>query len=580
MAAPSVISLEGLSPLVNPAWSRGPVDDDTVEQALNLIDRSSIVGRLGAWRKEDNGGRHPGGRNTNIPDRSILALFVLAAIDNTPLLVSAIENMINHRLSDRALELLNIDRQHDTHYASVWRAIHRVIEPINGYQVAHNRRYTESEAADVRLNHDYELAAKYDERANWVMNQLLEVTWKLMPRDIRRKYKGNLAIDATALAVISPNRRGTGNRMSDPFAHWRHRSGGKTVPNPEGNGTIKTADRYEFGYDLHLGIIGTNDPSKVAEFPSLVIGITIAFPGSEVGQSALRILQSLNVRRHPKGHLIADRGYLPNALEENLQIPARELGWKLVFDYKTTELGLQKHHAGAILVEGSWYCPSMPEVLINASKDYQDGRIGYDVYYARIDERRNYQLHYKTQADKHGNVRLQCPAVGPSATAVCPLRPQSSAGTRVHLRIPVKKPANPGRICKQQTVTFFNQSTDDKLVKYRQDIPYHTPEWSEMYGTLRNAIEGFNGYVKDNAYESLEATGRRRLRGRIAQYLLSTFLIMAANIRRIRAFLAERSDPDKITRLTATHARRQQERQARIDAGRAPPGYDEEPIAI
>ena len=104
--------------------------------------------------------------------------------------------------------------------------------------------------------------------------------------------------------------------------------------------------------------------------------------------------------------------------------------------------------------------------------------------------------------------------------------------------------------------------------------------WFEMYGTLRNVIEGFNGYVKDNAYESLEASGRRRLRGRIAQYLLSTMLIVAANLRRIRAFFAERSNPRNVVRLATAHAKRQEERYDRIAAGRAPPGYDDEQIAV
>ncbi|MFK0023482.1 hypothetical protein [Streptomyces sp. NPDC090798] len=34
--------------------------------------------------------------------------------------------------------------------------------------------------------------------------------------------------------------------------------------------------------------------------------------------------------------------------------------YKPVYDYRADQLGKQAETAGAILVEGRWYCPSMP----------------------------------------------------------------------------------------------------------------------------------------------------------------------------------------------------------------------------
>jgi len=74
--------------------------------------------------------------------------------------------------------------------------------------------------------------------------------------------------------------------------------------------------------------------------------------------------------------------------------------------------------------------------------------------------------------------------------------------------------------------------------RYRQDLPYATPAWQARYATLRNTIEGLNGYAKDPAHEALAQPGRRRIRGIAACSLFTALLLIAANIRKIRAWRA------------------------------------------
>ena len=74
--------------------------------------------------------------------------------------------------------------------------------------------------------------------------------------------------------------------------------------------------------------------------------------------------------------------------------------------------------------------------------------------------------------------------------------------------------------------------------RYRQDLPYGSPAWHARYATLRNTTEGLNGYAKDTAHQALAAPARRRIRGITACSLFTALLLMAANIRKIRAWRA------------------------------------------
>lgn len=189
----------------------------------------------------------------------------------------------------------------------------------------------------------------------------------------------------------------------------------------------------------------------------------------------------------------------------------------------------------------------------------------------RISQRTRYLLKPKENADADGNQPLRCPAVGPSATVACPLRPASlTPVTKVALRARVTSPPeHPDRICTQTSVTFPPSAG----AKYRQDLQYGTDEWQAWYATARNTIEGFNGYIKDGAHEALGDPTRRRLRGRTAQHFLTTLLVVSANIRKIRTFLAEQATPQRAVRRLAAKSRRKRESLADyLPDANAPPG--------
>jgi ferric-dicitrate binding protein FerR (iron transport regulator) len=109
----------------------------------------------------------------------------------------------------------------------------------------------------------------------------------------------------------------------------------------------------------------------------------------------------------------------------------------------------------------------------------------------------------------------------------------------------LQPPDEPPKLCRQTAITIAPGTG----ARYRQDLPYGTPAWHASYATLRNTIEGLNGLVKDTAHEALAAPARRRVRGIAACSLFTALLLMAANIRKIRAWRAlTASDQASITR--------------------------------
>jgi len=369
------------------------IPDHHVEAAATIIDSTDICARLAEWRAEDRAGKGPGGRPASLDDRAVLVCFALLALEHSPLLVTRMAETIAHRLSDKTKALLGIDPAEIADkdwYDRVWRTIHALLDvidpfPAKGYR---NRLLTRAEWADVVAARDPAESARRQARLDWVCNELLDATLRMIPRDVRRRWKGNLCIDATPVAAFG--KRGTPKRSdlvsSEPDAAWYIREGDHRDP---GDDRGKAYRKSLWGWEATLSVMSTNDPSGAAEFPYLVGAIEFDKPGFDVSGHGARSFASIIERDHPAGHAIADRAYFPNSKAEDLQLPLRALGYDLVFDYRDDQLGKTESFVGAIQVEGAWYCPSMPQPLIDATKDYRAKAIDHETWQRRVAHRKN-----------------------------------------------------------------------------------------------------------------------------------------------------------------------------------------------
>jgi hypothetical protein len=273
-------------------------------------------------------------------------------------------------------------------------------------------------------------------------------------------------------------------------------------------------------------------PGAPPAHPDLAVGLALARPGEDPGGTGARVLASVAARGHKPGWLGYDRAYTA-ALPERFQLPARALGYRPVMDYRIDQLGIQASTGGAILVEGSWYCPALPGPLITATTRLRDHAITRELYDQQITARRPYQLKRKDGPGADGYQRLSCPAAGHHPGLICPLR-QASLSPRDGRPKVLQPPPEPPRLCTQTAITI----APDIGARYRQDLPYGSPAWHARYATLRNTIEGLNGYAKDTAHQALAQPARRRVRGITAQSIFTALLMIAANIRKIRAWRA------------------------------------------
>ena len=177
--------------------------------------------------------------------------------------------------------------------------------------------------------------------------------------------------------------------------------------------------------------------------------------------------------------------------------------------------------------------PARPGPLITATTSLRDHAITRELYDQQITARCAYQLKRKDGPGADGYQRLSCPAATRHPGLICPLR-QASLSPRDGRPKVLQPPPEPPRICTQTAITI----APDIGARYRQDLPYGSQAWHARYATLRNTIEGLNGYAKDPAHQALTQPARRRVRGIAALLVFTALLLMAANIRKVRAWRA------------------------------------------
>jgi hypothetical protein len=515
------------------------LSDEAISFAIDVIDASKVAERLEAHLVCSTG------RRRTLSVRALLVALLLLAIDDRPLHLKAATRLLHCALSVQWRTALGVVGEASTkksllaRYRCVRYLFHLVTSVLDPSKEAKNRVIYQGalDALAKELSHAEVVARR--ERLESVVGDLLQASVKVCTKEELARFDGSVGLDATVVPLYSrgPSSR-AGTCASDPDGGWYVREGDhRDVIGPKG----KKLRKLFWANEATIVTMG-RAPGALPAHPNLILAACLTRPGEDPGGTAVRLLSSVRARGYPASFLGADRGYT-QAHPERFHLPVRALGYSLVMDYKETELGRQANSAGAVMVEGTFYCPAMPEPLVSASADLRQGVIDAASHSARIAARASWRLVRKEGPDQSGYERFACPARGAYPHLCCPLQP--AAAQRAVGKIPVLlAPADPPKICTQSAITI----APDIGARHRQDLAFGSPQWARTYATYRNTIEGTNGYVKDTAHQSLASPGRRRVRGIAAQSLFVGLLLMAANFRKTAAYrdLVQAGDAHKV----------------------------------
>lgn len=541
--------------LANPFDEHGPgltggratIAHARIKLLVRLLTIAELPQLVARWH--DDKRKTASGRKRTLSDTALIVVLLCLAVEGLPMHLTLAAEILADRLTAESRSLLGLPEKlsRAQAYDLAQNAFTRLVKLMDPKPAKYHRRMTMEEKEANEAKRDPEESKFASERLMRFCNDLLYASTAGDP-SILHGWEGNVTIDATAIAVFSKRGQNKAKLFAsiEPDAGWYRRDSNHDVTDDP-----KKARVSFFGYEMHLVAPANNtdrritnngrkDPAK--DFCRPVIGISWTAPSIGPSKFGFRAIAGAYDRfsDYMRGGLVvADRGYFASADPEVLQLPVRALGMGILTDYKVDQLGVNGGYAGAEQIEGHYYCPAMPDGLKNATADRRADIIDWETWRHRIDARGAYVFRRKERPDDDGWTPMMCPASGPNATASCTLKPKDAARNAGKTLQPILHsllPSHPDKVCTQQTVQF-PPSAD---AKYLQDVRYGTKAWSTLYTTARNYIESVNAFLKDEGTHALAVAGRRRVRGHSKQFILTTMIIFAANLRRANTYKWER----------------------------------------
>jgi hypothetical protein len=550
-------------------------DDSTVALMETRVRQSGILEQLDRWAAEDSHADSMGGRPAMVSIRALLTALLLLAHEGAPLHIRRTAHVLQHRLSAKSRELLDLPDSpvsYATHvasnnrwYTNTIRAFHRLKKLMDPYPQELYTAKTYTQIQEILRTHNAERAVKYKARLDEYTRLFIRMTFMAQPRAVRRATRQmDVSFDQTYIGTpttkgysrknlpgkVKAERTANLGEMSpgpvDAFAGWHVKSGkGERVDNQRGEIDQTAPERgkwadYDWGWVANLAVRVDAEQPGSKRFPSLVVAASLSIPNMEVAEEAALLLEAAATLELVPGVADADKQYWANAKPFRLLKPALKTGFTPSTDYRSDRVGVKGGKHGGLFVEGDVYCPSTPKILLNATKDFLDGKIDAKTYRARLEERKAYRLHVKQKANADGKTMLRCPALGPSPTVTCPLREMmltAAKKSRPEVEPETLEDEFLDTICKKHSASFDLT----EMQAPPQAFDYGSEEWEVFHDHARNTVESENQQLKASGDEDIATAGRRRVRGIAAAQILVTILIVSHNLRKIAAFLSDQA---------------------------------------
>ena len=353
-----------------------------------------------------------------------------------------------------------------------------------------------------------------DEPDGQPLPELQRICDDLLEASVPAEFKhasSSLAVDWSDLASFSrPPPHGTRD-CADPEASWGHRR----------NNLLHEEDELFFGYYLSDAVTVPDEHGPPV--PELARRMTVSSCRHDPVPAFTPVLTAMPEHGIPLGDVLADSGY-SHRVPQNWASPLREAGAALVQDLHPHDRGPKGTHQGAVIANGSLYCPQAPRTLLELAPVSRAATPQQAAAHdAKTAEAARYKLGRLTSDDTDGYHRVACPAA--TGKIRCPLQPPSMTLDRDRPEI-LQPPEHPQACCTQQTVTV----PPEILAKTAQKHDYPSAAWRRSYARRSGAERGF-ATAKDPATNDI-TRGWCRLMG-LAPLMLFTVTLLAARNQRI-----------------------------------------------
>ncbi len=479
---------------------------------LSVIEQSGAVELLQAWRQEDR--KANSGRPELVPMKAVLMVFLLNAYWSKNYGFDAAAKTVAHGLTAQQREKLGVKGDGPSSsdwYHRLWRSAARLRALIDPWHRTPLKRKLTGEQFDRAREH-YDPAR--EARAHQFATALVQASTRLLPKKYLQQYRGDLALDSTALLVQGPpnpndrDRAASRDRLNGDYqCGWYTRQ-----DDHDGTKVARSKAAYELDTTV---LIDTRNGSF--SFP-LITGIYLHHPG-KLKHGPRNTIEQHIAFTEQRGLAVVDRAFnnlQPQYFQEHVRIAQLET----VYDYRANQLGQQGKVPGhpAIVVDGALYVDRMPENYRQISRWVAEKKINPDTGLPyTIEDRDNilrarekYLMKRHSRVDADGYQRFSYP----DPATYLAFDPATGKKTR-------DKPTGTIQI-----------GLDAEVIKHLQRYPWKSKDWYRAYGQ-RNQVETSNKTLKDAWATNLGDKKSRTGRGYAYTYLIAALAVVATNIQRI-----------------------------------------------
>ncbi|WP_404474146.1 hypothetical protein [Microbacterium aerolatum] len=492
----------------------GPTSLEHVKLYGTLVDESGAVEFLERCQQEDR--KSSAGRKPQLSFRAVLILLMMH-VDGGDARYGTIARTLFAKTTPATREYLGLSPYLSSErqwYMRFHRSLNRILDLLEPWDVSKKHIITAEEFVQAKASYSQE---KRD-RAEDVVNMLLRTSIKRLPADIRARYKGNVAIDATPIFLVGePNYR-WGAEDSDRL----NLNAMSTRYTRAGNHEGKGHEDDEPAWEMETVVTVANKPDDNLSFPVLMTGASFQHPGRNKYGPLRAMKQHCKLFDRDERHrLMADQeynGFQPHRFQNEI----RKLGFRGVFNHSgKRKPGKDATIGDAVLVDGYLFVKWMPRHLMTSTGDYAAGRIGKALHIAHIESRKQYALTPHGRPDEDGFQRFTYPKL----TGLMLFDPATGARLK---RTP--------KLTSQSLTVGPDSPEAMRVIKNLSAVQYYTEEWHAWFG-LRNRAEENNLWFKSDAATDIGNPEKRRARGYAYNFLTAGMAAAVSNMRRIVSHL-------------------------------------------